>query len=62
MVTGVEDVIIKLNDVTNDEIPLTGGQNIRDVIGSDTFDLTKLFHKTVNPLKTSQLFLWATKV
>lgn len=62
MVTGIEDVIIKFNDVANDEIPLSGGQNIRDLIGSDTFDLRKVFHRTVDPLKTSQIFLWATKV
>ena len=62
MVLGAEDVIIKFNDAANDEIPLAGGQNVRDLIGSDTFDLIKLFHKTVDPLKTSQLFLWATKV
>lgn len=62
MVTGVEDVIIKFNDTANDEITLAGGQTSRDLIGSDTFELIKLFHKTVNPTKTSTLFLWATKL
>jgi len=62
MVTGAESVLIKFNDTANDEIPLSGGQNIRDLIGSDTFELTKLFHKTANPATTSQIFLWATKL
>ena len=61
-VTGIENVLIKFNDTANDEITLAGGQNSRDLIGSDTFSLTKIFHKTVDPTKTSQLFLWATKL
>lgn len=62
LITGVEKVIIKFNDATNDEIPLEGGESIRDLIGSDTFELKKIFHKTADPLKTSEIFLWATKI
>ena len=53
--------IDNLNDSSNDEIPLKGGQNIRDIIGSDTFELEKIYHKTTGSGKTSQITLWAIK-
>lgn len=61
MVTGVEDVIIKLNSNTNDEIYLKGGQNIRDIIGLDSFELNKIYHKTIGSGLTSKIFIWAVK-
>ncbi|KKM84972.1 hypothetical protein LCGC14_1293780 [marine sediment metagenome] len=61
MNTGNEKVIIKLNEDANDEIPLQGGQNIRDVIGSDTFELEKIYYKTTGSGLISEILLWATK-
>lgn len=61
MVSGSADVIIKLNNDANDEIPLKGGQNIRDIIGVDTFELTKIYYKTNGSGITSKILLFATK-
>ena len=61
MVTGSENVIVKLNDTNNDEIPLKGGQDLRDVIGADTFELSKIYYKTIGSGITSKIFLWAMK-
>lgn len=61
IVTGTKDIIIKLNDVDNDEIPLKGGQAIRDVIGADAFEIRKIYHKTTGSGDVSQIFLWAIK-
>lgn len=58
---GSEKVILKLNDNTNDEIPLQGGENSRDVIGSDVFELEKIYIKTIASGKVSEILLWATK-
>lgn len=61
MNTGNADVFIKLNDTNNDEIPLKGGQNIRDIIGSDTFELRKIYYRTTGSGITSQILLFAIK-
>jgi hypothetical protein len=61
MVTGSEKVILKLNDNSNDEIPLLGGGNIRDIIGTDCFELKKLYYRTTGSGKASKILLWATK-
>jgi len=61
MNSGNQDIIIKLNSNTNDEIPLSGGENIRDIIGAENFALTKIYYKTSNDDDTSNLFVWATK-
>ena len=61
IVTGTENIVIKLNDVNNDEIPLSGGQNIRDIIGADAFEINKIYHKTEGSGDESQILLWAIK-
>ncbi len=61
IVTGSEDVILKLNDNSNDEIPLSGGANIRDIIGSDNLEINKIYYKTTGSGKESQILLWAIK-
>lgn len=61
IVTGTKNIIIKFNDVNNDEIPLNGGQNIRDVIGADAFEVNKIYHKTIGSGDESQILLWAIK-
>ena len=61
MNNGNQDIVVKLNDSANDEIPLSGGGNIRDIIGSDSFAVTKVYYKTAEAEKTSQLFIWVTK-
>jgi hypothetical protein len=60
-VTGEDDVILKFNHSDNDEIPLKGGQNIRDIIGADNFDLSKLYYKTTGSGMISQILFWAIK-
>lgn len=61
IVTGTKNIIIKLNDVNNDEIPLSGGQNIRDIIGADAFEVNKIYHRTTGSGDISQILLWAIK-
>ncbi len=61
IVIGDKNIIIKLNDVNNDEIPLSGGQNIRDIIGADTFEVNKIYHRTTGSGDISQILLWAIK-
>lgn len=61
IVSGDKNVIIKLNDPNNDEIPLLGGQNIRDIIGADAFEINKIYHKTTGSGDESELLLWAIK-
>lgn len=61
IVTGTKNIIIKLNDINNDEIPLNGGQNIRDVIGSDSLEINKIYHRTTQSGDESQILLWAIK-
>ena len=61
IVIGDKNIIIKLNDVNNDEIPLSGGQNIRDIIGADAFEINKIYHRTTGSGDISQILLWAIK-
>ncbi len=61
IVTGTKNIIVKFNDVNNDEIPLSGGQNIRDIIGADAFEVNKIYHRTTISGDESQILLWAIK-
>ncbi len=61
IVTGIDDVILKLNDNSNDEISLAGGANFRDIIGSDNFEINKIYHKTTESGKESKILIWAIK-
>ncbi len=61
IVIGEKNITIKLNDANNDEIPLNGGQNIREIIGADAFEINKIYHKTTSSGDISQILLWAIK-
>ena len=61
MNAGGEEIAIKMNSNTNDEISLSGGKIGRDVISADNFNLTKIYHKTVNAGKVSKIFYLALK-
>jgi len=58
---GKEEVLIKLNTPTNDEIKLSGGSKGIDAIGSDSFGLIKIYHKTAEAGKVSKLFYFVMK-
>ncbi len=61
IVIGEKNITIKLNDANNDEIPLNGGQNIREIIGADAFEINKIYHKTTQSGDIYQILLWAIK-
>jgi len=58
---GKEEVSIKLNTPTSDVISLSSGSKGIDVIGSDSFGLTKIYYKTLDSGKVSKLFYFAMK-
>lgn len=61
MVSGKEPVLIKLNNNGNDEILLVGGSAGRDILSLEDFELTKVYYKTYDPSKTSEISIIALK-
>ena len=59
MNTGSENIVIKFNSSDNDDIPLQGGANIRDIIDVSNFKLYKIYYKTIEENKISKLLLIA---
>lgn len=59
IVQGDNDIIIKLNDINNNEIPLQGTKSGKDVIDADPFDLSKIYYKLKESGKNSKMTIWA---
>jgi len=61
MVQGENDIIIKLNDSSNNEIPLQGTKSGKDVIDADPFDISKVYYKLKESGKNSKMTIWAIR-